>query len=459
MAKRHLFSRLLLLAAGTLALRAMGPQSVPGNDDPRIWIGEIKIVRTGAGHQREDHSTDQLKDIRSTDKEAEEKITIKVCGAFGELYVKDMDWTLKENTHTERTTQHARTRCDFPKEAYDHNLLYRLKNYKQEVKEPGDSSTQSRQFLRDLYQGKDSRPPKKMSSVTLNKLPGQELTLRVSCGGYVALTDDDVTRSWHACSGQTEVREFHQRTAKAIGQEATTTLNETGEGDSKHTVLDQAIPPIPLQSGFMADIQIDGDSISGSQVVGEMLPEHPGDYQEKTTAYWDLTAKDPCREVYDDLINDLAYGEAYADKNIQDFAGSIRDFEKMVDDRAFKTIYGRPAPRDEEDLSVTGLGVNPETCELEGKDEYKEKMARECRPHIIVEATMAHEGVHERQCKKFHEEMNSGKPQIKGLMETTAYIKSAGMLINWLEKNCPDIDLRNEKTRLEKLKSAKASRY
>jgi len=459
MGKRRFFLFSLFLAVGALAQSGSSTQSLPQKEDPRIWVGEIRVVRTGSGHKREDNSTAELKDTESTEKEADEKITIKACGEFGELYIKEMTWTLTDRSDSDRFTQHARTRCDFPKEAYEHNLLYRMKHYKQEVKEPGDSSSQKKQFFRDLYQGKANPPPKKMSNVALGNLPGQGYALRVSYGTYVALTSDEVTRSWYACSGETRIREFHQRTAKKIGEEATTTLNETGEGDSKHTIIDQAIPPIPYSSGFTAEVQISGDSISGSKVLGEIKPEHPGDYQEKTTAYWDFTAKDSCQDVYDDLNSDLAFGEAYVDKNIQDFAGSIEDYEKMVDDRAYKNLHGVPAPRKEENISETGLGVNPETCELDKKDEYMEKMAKECKPRIIVDATLAHETVHQSQCKKFHEEMNAGDPHIKGLMETTAYIKSAGMLLNWLEKNCPKIDIQNEKQRLENLKKAKSRRY
>jgi hypothetical protein len=449
----------VLLAVGIFSPTGSGGQSLFPKEDPRIWIGQIKVVRSGSGHTQADNSTEQLKDTSTTDMQLEENITIRACGAFGEIFIKEMTWALTEKIDTERNCLHLRTRCDFPPEAYEHNLLYRLKHYKQEVKEPGDSSKQNKQFFKDIASGKDIPPPRKLSSVSLNSLPGQDLTLRVSWEAYTTQISDDVTRSWHACSGETSVLEFHQRTGKKIGEEATTTLNETGEGDSKHSIIEQSIPPIPYQSGFTAEVQINEDSISDSRVIGEIKPEHPGDYQEKTTASWDFTAKDPCGEVYDDLLNDLAYGEAYGDKNIQDMADSIEDFEKMVDDRSYKTRYGGPAPRGEKELSEMGLGVDPETCELKNRNEYKDTMARKCKSRIIVDATFAHEGVHESQCRKFHEAMNAGQPRIKGSMERSAYIKSAGMLLRWLEKNCPDIDLRNEKTRLEKLKSEDVKTY
>lgn len=458
MAKWRFFSFSMLLAVGTLAIIVSGTESLPNKEDSRIWVGEIKIVRIGSGYKQEDNSTSQLKDNSSTEKEVDEKITIKACGDFGELYIKEMNWTLTDKSYMERFTQEARTRCDFPPEAYKHNLLYRLKHYKQEVKEPGDSSSEKKQFFRELYPRKDNPIPKKFSKVILGKMIGQEYTLNVFYENWVSQTINEVLQIQHACSGKKEIHELHQRTSK-IGQEATTNLTTTGEGESKHVIIDQTIPPIPFKMGFIAEVKINGDSISGSKVLGEIKPEHPGDYQEKTMASWNFTAKDPCQDVYNDLLSDLAFGEAYADKNIQDFADSIKQYEKMVDDRAYKTLHGEPPPREfEGDVAEGDLGVDPETCELKGKEEYEEKMAEQCKPDIIVDTTLAHEKTHESQCKKFHEEMNAGDPHIKGLMETTAYIKSAGMLLNWLEEHCPEIDIQDAKQRLEKLKIAKARR-
>jgi hypothetical protein len=70
-----------------------------------------------------------------------------------------------------------------------------------------------------------------------------------------------------------------------------------------------------------------------------------------------------------------------------------------------------------------------------------------------------HENTHLQQCEKFHQEMNSGDPHIKGLMEATAYINGARVLLDWLEENCPNTETESLKEWLEKLKETKFRRF
>ena len=72
---------------------------------------------------------------------------------------------------------------------------------------------------------------------------------------------------------------------------------------------------------------------------------------------------------------------------------------------------------------------------------------------------MVHENTHLQQCKKFNEEMNSGDPHIMGLMEATAYINGARVLLDWLEENCPNTETESLKERLEKLEETIFPRY
>jgi hypothetical protein len=55
--------------------------------------------------------------------------------------------------------------------------------------------------------------------------------------------------------------------------------------------------------------------------------------------------------------------------------------------------------------------------------------------------------------------MNSGDPHIKGLMEATAYINGARVLLDWLEENCPNTEIESLKERLEKLEETKFCPY
>jgi len=55
--------------------------------------------------------------------------------------------------------------------------------------------------------------------------------------------------------------------------------------------------------------------------------------------------------------------------------------------------------------------------------------------------------------------MNSGDPHIKGLMEATAYINDARVLLDWLEENRPNTETESLKEWLEKVEEIKFRRF
>jgi len=168
-----------------------------------------------------------------------------------------------------------------------------------------------------------------------------------------------------------------------------------------------------------------------------------------------LKGESPCPDVYDQLQQDLAYAEAYAEKNVSDFAGSMDEYETLVEDRAYRIRYGVNAPRGEDSAEIDA--ATDEQGVQHGMEELRQKLRAECKPDIIFESISMHEDIHTNQQEKFPE-YNDNKPRTRGLMEVSAYVADAQMLVDWLRDNCPVTNLSSAESRLQRIEKI-AGRY
>jgi hypothetical protein len=130
------------------------------------------------------------------------------------------------------------------------------------------------------------------------------------------------------------------------------------------------------------------DSFSGSEEIDRIdNPRELGGYSETTVMTWNFTSRDACSELRDRLLLDLAFCEAYLNKDIQDFASSIEEYESLVYDRAYKILTGSPAPRSDgssSDSDRDEMWVNSKTCQMENEAEFLESVMQQCLPYIIL---------------------------------------------------------------------------
>ena len=426
----------------------------------KVWEGEITIVRTGF-QDFEDVNNDERKSENSSIKRTlSEEICIKTCGMSGDMYVKEVSHNLQDKCEEESFLQFVEETCDYPEECTKgHNALYIAKHCKKETKSPGSSTRSKSMTSEEIYHGWEMPSERKNTSVKLNFTDSEHFTIGVQNSVYIALSSESTTRYFSVCSGHTSKSVITRHTG-TTGQEEKHSYKETGEGDSKSVTSETISPPKEKISGFGWEGSVTGDSFSGSKEIDRIeIPREFGCYSETTVATWNFTARDACSEVRDRLLVDLAYCEAYLNKDIQDFASSIKEYESLVDDRVYKILMGKPAPRSDGSPSEDEMGVNPETCQMENEDQFLERVMQQCLPYIIFDSVKVHENTHLQQCEKFNEEMNSGDPHIKGLMEATAHINGARVLLEWLEENCPNTEIESLKERLEKLEETKFRRY
>lgn len=428
----------------------------------KVWEGEITIVRTGIQDFKDDNSDQRKSENSSIKRTLSEEICIKTCGMSGDMYVKEVTHNLQDKCEEESFLQFVEETCDYPEECTKgHSALYIAKHCKKETKSPGSSTRSKSITSEEIYHGWEMPSERKNTSVKLNFSDSEHFTIGVHNFVYIALSSESTTRSFSVCSGHTSESVITRRTG-TIGQEEKHSYKETGEGDSKSVTSETIFSPKEKNRYFGCEGSVTGDSFFGSKEIDWIeIPPELGGYHETTVATWNFTAREVCSEVRDRLLLDLAFCEAYLDQDIQDFASSIKEYESLVYDRTYRILTGSSAPRSDGSSNSDSdeMWVNPETCQMENEDEFLESVMQQCLPYVIFDSVKVHENTHLQQCEKFNEEMNSDDPHVKGLMEATAYINGARVLLDWLEENCPNAETESLKERLKKLEEAKFRRF
>ncbi|HER24103.1 MAG TPA: hypothetical protein ENO17_03515 [Candidatus Atribacteria bacterium] len=458
-----IYSFLLLILTVSLGKVVIASEKELVKPWAKVWEGEITILRTGIQDFKDDNSDQEKSENNSIKRSLNEEICIKICGMSGDMYVKEVSHNLLDKCEEESFLQFVEETCDYPEEATkEHNALYIQKHFDKETKSPGSSTRSKSITSEEIYHGWEMPSERKNTSVKLNFSDSEHFTIGVQNSVYIAFSSESTTRSFSVCSGHTSIFKSTRHTG-TIGQEEKHSYQETGEGDSKNVISETIFSPEERNRSFGWEGSVTGDSFSGSKEIDWIdIPPELGGYSETTVAKWNFTTRDVCSEVGDRLLMELAFCEAYLDKDLQDFASSIKEYESLVYDQAYKILTGSPAPRSDGSSSNSDsdeMWVNPETCQMENEDEFLERVMQQCLPYIIFDSVKAHENTHLQQCEKFNEEMNAGDPHIKGLMEATAYINGAYVLLDWLEENCPNREIESLKERLEKLEEAKFRRY
>jgi len=427
----------------------------------KAWEGEITIVRTGTQDSKDDNSDQRKTENSSIKRSISEKICIKTCGMSGAMFVKEVSHNLQDKYEEEGFLQFVKEECDYPEEAQGHNALYIQKHFDKETKSPGSSTRSKSISSEEIYHGWGMPSERENTSVELNFSDTEHFEIGVRNSVYTAFSSELTTRSFSVCSGHTSVFTSTRRTG-SIDQEEKYSYKETGEGDSKSVISETISPPTERIRDYAFHGSVTGDSFFGSEEIDRIdTPYEFGGYSETTVVTWNFTARDACPEVRDRLLLDLAFCEAYLDKDIQDFASSIEEYESLVYDRTHRILTGSSASRSDGSSNSDSdeMWVNSKTCQMENEEEFLESVMQQCLPYIIFDSVKAHENTHLQQCEKFHQEMNSGDPHIKGLMEATAYINGARVLLDWLEENCPNTEIESLKERLEKLEETKFCPY
>jgi hypothetical protein len=210
--------------------------------------------------------------------------------------------------------------------------------------------------------------------------------------------------------------------------------------------------------GFHGEGMVSGTMLGGQVEETERRSDIKGGYEVKTTSRWQFKAKDPCQEVYNKLMNDIAYAEAYQNPKNQEKLNEIKDlkerfktYHKRIDKQVYRTLYGEEPPEGELSETDAETGGGEEKLE-EWLKKYKEKLADECKHDILYKALEEHEFEHVRQGKTYYQsKFFHGTTVIYGRLEVTAHLVGIHILKDWLERNCPEIKMSEANARIKRI--------
>jgi hypothetical protein len=450
---------LLLPAPGLSPLSAQEPKP-PG---VVIWDGKITISRQASAKTREDKREGGNVFVHFENRTVNDVTVIEACGTGPLLKVYSAERSLEDRKEKGTRSSQASTDCGYPEEADGHNPLYIEKHFKRIIRTPGNKSFRSETMHTSLYEGEGVKPLEGTTAVTLMVEDGGVYTLTVQSFALVLHLQDHLYKDYNACTGKTKQTEHYIRPATK-GQPPGSSSDSTKPGGDSVKITRQTLPPLAFPAGFTGEGAVSGTMLEGEVELIEKKSD-VGGYEETTRSTWSLAAKDPCQDAYNQLLEDLAWAEAYVNadiqskverQNIENIKQRIKTYEKLVNQQVYRILHGEEPPEGE--LADTDAYVDGATGKAEGLDELKDRLARECKPDIIYDSIEKHERTHQKQEQTFEEEYNSGDVVIFGLMEVTAYLAGIHMLIDWLERNCPEVNLTEAKTRVQRIEKAKFSR-
>ncbi|MBN1570810.1 MAG: hypothetical protein JXA73_23420 [Acidobacteria bacterium] len=451
------WKRLILFFAFLAGLNVQSLAVAGGGDDVNpnicIWKGTITIHREGSGKPVQPKPEKGKTVVVSGSHTVNETIVIEVCGDPNSLYVKNVTRELRDDSIHEENQQVDEMLCRFPKEMLRPGAEWPEDRgkYQPQTKRPGNRSTVKLDTHTTILRGLDLPKLRDNTNVRIEFPDPQRFTISGSQKALADYRSDHTVRYYDVCAETHSDKDISERTG-ALGQEPISDHVVNKQGWDTHEIIKHIRPPQELLEQFSFEAPFTGLELKGSKVIDRVQTE---EFESTETASWDLKGESPCPDVYRQLLQDLTYAEAYADRKIADFADSIDEYEKLVEDRAYKIRYGANAPRGEDSSEIDAS--TDEHGQQSGLEKLMQKLEESCKPDIIFASISAHEDVHTQQKEKYPE-YNDGKPRTFGLMEVSAYVVDAQMLMDWLRENCPGTNLSDAARRLRNLQKL-ADRY
>ncbi len=410
-----------------------------GGNDPRIWVGEITITRTGRENQKETspgYSYTKTRQVKDT-------VVIKACGTIGNMRVSDAKRTLTDKMTKSMISRGNDILCDPPKEDIEGGILKRSRN-PNPTYGPGHSAVEQKTRELYLYEEKGAPSVRDTAAVNIMIISGNRAIITGDSRALVTETSDSYREDKAGCTGKTKKVTIQVIPGKYKGKVSVVTSGASEEDDGSFITTIQ--PPFSLPAAFAKEIKIgrDADSIKGNVLVGEIKPSQPGFYQEKVTAQWEFTATNPCTEVYNEMIKDLAWAEAFLNTKAHESAKDIDQYTELVEKIWYDICYRIFKQKEPNKNDIPAPGENHVStdakCETHKLKDYKKLLEDTCKPDVLYKALYEHEKTHRNQCldTKTYKDFISGIPRNHGLFEVFAHLAGVRKYLGWLENYCPE---------------------
>lgn len=174
---------------------------------------------------------------------------------------------------------------------------------------------------------------------------------------------------------------------------------------------------------------------------------------------WDrLKNRFNCISAMDMLYQDLAWAESFADMGLRLQAnGNVKAYLGAVKKNAIEILKSNsPSIPATWDTSLQ-MSVDPKECKIHKIEEARELAKQRCLPDIIFDEILAHEKLHVEQCLTDKRFGKKPSVDVHARNETHAYVKGAGMTLEWIRAHCGDAfsdDINRAQTRLEAIRNS-----
>ncbi|MCP3889220.1 MAG: hypothetical protein GY702_10155 [Desulfobulbaceae bacterium] len=412
----------------------MAQKKPPDRLNRLIWEGTIRIKKSGSKDYNKEKKTTSMNSHSSEQITHLDEAMLEICGSANKIFIKDVTRTYIYNSKKTSFKQDVSKHCPLPSDAMKHNILYREKNYPSNVKKPGDKREVSESTIKNIYSSKDCKSPKEMTFIRLKIYPDGKYQLLVESKVYTETKINNTNTTTYACDGKQKKKTFRVATC-GFNEKEETIVNSEGNIVSK-------LRPKLLHIAAVVEGQIQDNSIVlKEKPLAEVKPKYEGDYQETLRVSALLRGKNPCQIVYNEMMADISWAEAFAKTEIRHRARNIKNYKYLVRKKAIE-IYKSRTGSDPPGVDSVNMRTN-EDCAIDKKDEYRKQIMDKCLPYVLYKRTLSHEKEHVDQCIHRHTEFMQGMndPQTHGMMEVGAYLVGIKKLFYWLKDNCVNHDL------------------
>lgn len=381
------------------------------------------------------------------------KTKAKVCFYNGETQVLDLEREWSSTEEKDVTVTYKSTDCT-PVHAR-HKDIRRPGNQERVTEVKGTVILEPHE-VEQLYDAKSRYRPI-FTMIAIPMKPGEKEPSSVCWGAgryaclfeakvYSAYSGYSLTSKFNVCTGETTENRIEY---KPVPPGAAS--GNTPDVSSPNTI----VIPNPYRLGFLpgtfASWHMDFDP-AGCEGSYPLYWEKKPDSEMTGKVSWRFQPKDPCPDLAEAILCDLAYARAYLDKDTRKKTDDIEEYKKYVGEKALE--YHRPKPAGIDFTRGDEIGVNSD-CELvyiarsgkktgrEAAQAYRREAMGKCKPPEVIEGILEHEKTHEFQCNTDKDRYNRRDTAIWGEMEVAAHLTGIESMLQSLRRICPAYDARH----------------
>lgn len=378
----------------------------------------------------------------------------RVCFYQGHTTILGVSHEVDMLDHQDVKTVYKSTDCSPIHRTRDNVRIKRPGNWERTVEKRTTVFLEPAQAQRQLKLEGNYKPFFTMILIPGEPLGGESETKADTCKGAGRYSCNFEAAVFHAISGYSLTQKHYVCTGETT--EKRIEFQPVAPGREHHGAAAGSISPNVLVltnpyalsnlPGTFASwhMEFDPRGCSGSHTLLEV--KKPS-LEQTWTVHWEFKPKEPCEDLIQTILNDLAYTQAYLDPATRKRTADIEKYKEYVDEKAYEIYKPEPSPLNQASPMGDEIGVNLD-CELiyqdkkgeEAEKAYRHDSLRNCVPVEVVEGILTHEKTHLFQCQTDKARFGKFNTESWGNMEGAAHLAGIWHMLKSLKQLCPQYD-------------------